>query len=252
MSGLRLTFVFGNFEKMAEFVIDKWRDISSEAIGSRGFFSVALSGGKTPVKIYRRLAGEVGKGLLRRKTHIFFVDERFVPATDKDSNYRMIRETLLDGAGVPMRNIHSLNTNLPDPASAAERYERDIASFFKLSGHNIPEFDLIMLGIGVDGHTASLFPGSPALEEKKRLASAVIFSGKKHSRITLTLPVLNKAKHVIFLVTGKRKAEVLRAVIQESDPSLPASLVAPDNGNLLYLADSNAGSLLREKEKKRV
>ena len=246
-----MIFVFEDDGKMADFVVAKWRDISSEAIRSRGLFTIALSGGRTPIELYRRLAGEGGKGILWYKTHVFFVDERFVPNTDADSNYRMIEETLLDGAGVPLGNIHPIPTDLPDPASAAERYERDIALFFGLPEDGVPEFDLIMLGIGADGHTASLFPGSPALSEKRRLVAAVVPGEEKHDRITLTLPVLNKAKNVIFLVTGNEKAEVLRDVMQGSDISLPASMVMPEEGGLLYLADAGAGSLLKEEGENR-
>ncbi len=246
MNSSRVTFVFEDIGKMADFVVSKWRDISSQAIRSRGFFSVALSGGKTPIEAYRRLAGEGGKGILWHKTHVFFADERFVSSTDADSNYRMIKETLLDGAGVPLGNIHPVPTELSDPVSAAERYERDINLFFRLPAGGIPEFDLVMLGIGTDGHTASLFPASGVLDEKKRIASAVIGRGN-HDRITLTLPVINNAKNVIFLVMGREKAEVLRDVLDKRDPSLPASLVAPESGSLLYLADAAAGSLLREK-----
>ena len=252
MNGSRLTLVFENDWKMADFVAAKWRDISSEAIRSRGLFTVALSGGKTPKEVYRRLAGEGGKGILWYKTHVFFVDERFVPNADADSTYRMIKETLLDSAGVPLGNIHPIPTDLSDPVSAAGRYERDIALFFGLPEDGIPEFDLVMLGIGTDGHTASLFPGSPALSERSRLVAAAAPGGKKHDRITLTLPVLNKAKNVIFLVTGKEKAEVLRDVLQGSDISLPASLVVPEEGGLLYLADADAGSLLKEEGKKEI
>ena len=252
MNGSRLTLVFENVGKMTDFVVAKWRDISAEAISSRGFFTVALSGGKTPVDVYRRLAGEGEKGILWYKTHVFFVDERFVPSTDADSNYRMIKETLLDGAGVPLGNIHPIPTDFSDPVSAAERYERDIALFFGLQEDDIPEFDLVMLGIGSDGHTASLFPGSPALSEKRRLVAAVAPGREKHNRITLTLPVLNKAKNVIFLVTGREKADVLRDVMQGGDISLPASLVVPEGGALLYLADAGAGSLLKEEGKKEI
>jgi 6-phosphogluconolactonase len=246
----RLSFVFDDNDTMADFFIAKWREISSGALKERGSFAVALSGGKTPVPFYRKLAGEQGGVAQWNKTHVFFVDERFVPDTDTDSNYRMIKEILLDTADVPLDNIHSIPTGLPDPMSAAERYERDVALFFKLSGDSMPEFDLIILGIGTDGHIASLFPGSPALKEKKHFVTAVIIGGEMHNRITLTLPVLNKARNVIFLVTGKEKAKVLRDVLQVSDLSLPASLVAPEKGSLLYLADSGAGSLLRKKEGK--
>jgi 6-phosphogluconolactonase len=233
---------------MADFFIGKWSEISSEAIKKRGSFSVALSGGNTPFPFYRKLAGQQQVASEWSKTHIFLVDERFVPDTDPDSNYRMIKETLLDSAGVPPGNVHAIATDLPDPISAAEHYERDIALFFNLSGDGIPEFDLITLGIGTDGHTASLFPGSPALKEEKRLAAAVVPGGKMHSRVTLTLPVLNKARNVLFLVTGEEKAKVLRDVSKGSDLSLPASLVAPGKGGLLFLADFAAGSLLGEKQ----
>ncbi len=251
MSNRRFTFVFEDPEKMAEFAIAKWRDISSEAIRLRGYFAVALSGGKTPVDFYRRLAGRGGAGPRWRKTHVFLVDERFVPDTDKDSNFRMIKETLLDSVRIPGKNIHYIQTDLTDPASAAERYENDIAFFFGLSGGALPEFDLVMLGIGTDGHTASLFPDSAAVREKKRLAIATSAGRKKHMRITLTLPVLNRARNVIFFAAGREKAKVLRAVVKEMDSSLPASLVSPESGRLLFLADSDAGSLLGEKEKKR-
>lgn len=248
MNSSRVTFVFDDCEKMAEFVIAKWKDISSEAIRIRGRFTAALSGGKTPIGVYRRLASEKSFGLLWNKTHIFFVDERFVPHTDADSNYRMIKETLLDSAGVPPGNIHPINTDLPDLKSAAERYERDISLSFRLSGDMLPEFDLVMLGVGTDGHTASLFPGSTALEEKKRITAAVILGPEKHSRITLTLPSINNARNVMFLVTGSEKAKVLRAVVQKMDLSLPAALVAPEKGDLLFLADSDAGLLIKENQ----
>lgn len=251
MNSSKVTFVFEDIGKMADFVVAKWRDISSEAIRARGFFTVALSGGKTPIEVYRRLAGEGGKRILWYKTHVFFVDERFVPYTDEASNYRMIKETLLDGAGVPLGNIHPIPTDLSDPVSAAERYERDITLFFRLPEDGIPDFDLVMLGIGSDGHTASLFPGSQALSEKRRLVAAVAPGMEKHNRITLTLPVLNKAKNVIFLVTGREKAEILRDVLQGSDISLPASMVMPEEGGLLYLADAGAGSSLKEKGENR-
>jgi 6-phosphogluconolactonase len=250
VNSLRQTLVFDDTGKMADFFIAKWREISDEAFKKRGFFAAALSGGKTPLPFYRKLAGKQREIAQWNKTHIFFADERYVPDTDPDSNYRMIRETLLDSVGVPLENIHCIPTYLPDPISAAEVYEKDVALFFSLPEGGMPEFDLIALGIGTDGHTASLFPGSPALKEKRRLVTAVIPGGKVPNRITLTLPVLNKARNVIFLVTGKEKAKVVRGVLKDRVPSLPASLVVPERGSLLYLADSAAGSLLVEKEGK--
>lgn len=245
MNSSRPVFVFDDNDKMADFFVSKWREISSAAVEERGHFAVALSGGKTPVPFYIKLGRQKGEGSGWSKTHIFWVDERFVPDTDPDSNYRMIRETLLDPADVPLGNIHPVRTDLPDPISTAERYQKEVALFFNLPEGCIPEFDLIILGIGTDGHIASLFPGSPALKEKKRLVAPVIADGKMHKRVTLTLPVLNKARNLIFLVTGKDKTKVLSEAIKGSDSSIPASLVVPENGRLFYLADADAGALLR-------
>jgi 6-phosphogluconolactonase len=229
---------------MADFIIAKWHEISSEAIRERGYFAVALSGGKTPVPLYRKLAKEQGEIMPWDKTHVFLVDERFVALTDSDSNYRMIRETLLDAVPIPSGNVHFVQTGLADPVEAAGRYGADLAGFFRLPKGIFPEFDLILLGLGEDGHTASLFPGSPTLNEKKRLVSAVILGGEMHNRITLTLPVLNNARNVFFCVTGKVKARVLRDVVEKRRASFPASLVSPERGRLLFLADAEAGGLL--------
>ena len=135
-------------------------------------------------------------------------------------------------------------TGLPDAASAAKKYEEMLIFFFGLSDGEFPVFDLILLGLGTDGHTASLFPGSRALQEEERLVDSAVLGNARHDRITLTFPVINSAKNVLFLVTGKDKAEVLREVAEERNAALPASAVAPGRGRLLFLADPDAASRL--------
>jgi len=239
--------VFEDTRLMVEFLVRKWQEISQDSVERHGFFAVALSGGRTPGDFYHALA-EHKEMVLWDRTHIFLVDERFVPDTDSDSNYRMIRDALLYKAPIPAQNVHPISTAGPDPASCAKMYEEDLQRFFELLPSQLPVFDLVMLGMGADGHTASLFPGSPVLDWADRLAGEVSTAAGEHSRITLTLPVINNARNIIFLVTGKEKAEVLRDVIGKRGMKLPASLVKPGSGDLLMLADSGAAMLLPEKD----
>jgi 6-phosphogluconolactonase len=239
--------IFDDQDQMSGFMVGKWKEISEEAIARRGVFVVALSGGKTPVNFYQTLAEN--KGVLPwHKTHLFLADERFVPFEDKDSNYRLLRKTLLDKIEIPQENIHPFPTGRSTPEVSARVYEEDLRIFFKLNPEKYPEFDLILLGIGEDGHTASLFPGSPVLKERDALTAAVILDEVKHHRITLTLPVINHARRVVFLVSGKSKASVLEKVVRQKDLSLPASMVNPDTGKLLFLSDSEAASMVTPHE----
>ncbi len=242
--------VFKERRTMVASVVRKWREISRDAVEKKGFFAAGLSGGNTPEGFYRGIA-EQGDTALWDKTYIFLVDERFVPDTHKDSNYRMIRETFLKRVSVPAENIHPIPTVGTDPVSAARKYEEEMSRFFGLSAGELPEFDLLLLGIGRDGHTASLFPGSVALSESRSLVSAVFLDEERHDRITLTLPVINNARNIFFLVTGRDKAEALRGVIEKKNTGLPASLVMPRRGSLLILADFEAATLLSEKEYER-
>ena len=235
--------IFDDKDQMSGFMVRKWEEISEEAIERKGVFAAALSGGKTPVNFYQTLAEN--KGMLSwNKTHLFLVDERFLSFEDKDSNYRLLRNTLLDKIEISQENIHPIPTGSSTPQISARVYEEDLRIFFKLRSEQYPEFDLILLGIGEDGHTASLFPGSPVLKERDSLAAAVILDEIKHHRITLTLPVINHARQVVFLVSGKGKASVLKKVVSQKDPSLPASMVNPDRGRLLFLSDSEAASMV--------
>jgi 6-phosphogluconolactonase len=228
---------------MSEFMIKRWEEISKDAIERRGYFAAALSGGRTPIIFYRRLA-EWGNRPCWDKTHLFLVDERFVSFDDKDSNYGMMRETLFQKIPIPQENIHPIPTGKGSLEISAREYEKDLRRFFKISKGQHPALDFILLGIGEDGHTASLFPGSEALSERRHFTAAVRLDELRHHRITLTLPVLNHADHVIFFVKGKNKAPVMRKIIKREGPLLPASMVQPKSGNLLFLIDREAGSQL--------
>jgi 6-phosphogluconolactonase len=247
VDGSRRVLVFKDYNAIGAFLLRKWQEISADAVRRRGSFAVALSGGGTPRDFYRRLAGHKGN-LPWDKTHIFFVDERFVPEIDSDSNYRMIRETLLRDVPVSPGHVHPISTAGSDPSLSAQKYEGDLSDFFGLVPGALPDFDLIMLGIGRDGHTASLFPGSALLAEKGRLAGVALPGHGKHDRITLTLPVLNNARNVIFLASGREKARAVREAFEKRDPGLPASLVRPVRGNLIILTDDDAASLLPEED----
>lgn len=234
--------IFDDEKQMLKFMIEKWENISHERIERRGYFTVALSGGKTPIVFYQKLAEWDNKSFWKR-THVFLVDERFVPFEDEDSNYRMLREALLGKIPIPQENIHPIPTEKVSLETSVREYEKDLESFFKVSKGQFPDFDLILLGIGEDGHTASLFPGGKALSERDHLTAAVVVDETRHDRITLTLPVINHAEHVIFFVTGANKAPVLKKIIA-GDVSLPASLVQPRSGKLLFVIDREASSQL--------
>jgi 6-phosphogluconolactonase len=235
--------VFDRKEEIYDFIIRTWDKVSRRAIERKGVFFVGLSGGKTPVDLYHRLSGT--KEMLGwEKTHIFLVDERFVPFDHPDSNYRMLKETLFDHVPIPRENIHPIPTEGSTLEASAAAYEENLKKSFGLSEDRFPEFDLLILGIGEDGHTASLFPGSSVVNERISLVAPVPLNETKHARITLTLPVINHARHILFLVTGKDKAHVLRKIVDEKDGSLPASMVHCKRGSLTFVLDREASLLL--------
>ncbi len=239
--------MFKNIEQMADFAVEKWANISNAEIKNKGYFSAALSGGKTPVTFYKKLSG--GGTLPWDNTHIFIVDERFVPYESDENNYHMINRMLLRHVGIRPKNIHPILTSEFSPQTSAERYEADIISYCKTVRTKLPQFDFIVLGIGEDGHTASLYPDTPALKEKQRFAVCITPSDKtKRERITLTLPVINNARNIIFLAAGENKAKIVREVIKEKNSLLPAAMVKPKEGKLIFLLDEAAGSLLSKRK----
>jgi 6-phosphogluconolactonase len=228
---------------LAQFAAQEFHRLAEAAVQERGRFSVALSGGNTPRAVYSLLASE-HKELPWDRIHIFFGDERHVPPDHPDSNFRMAREALLNKVPIPEKNVHRVHAELDAEAAAAE-YEQQLVNFFHLRNHEWPRFDLIFLGIGEDGHTASLFPGSKAVSEGSRRVVANWVEKFKTFRITLTFPVLNHAAEVVFLVSGAAKAKILSEILQPGTQKYPAQSVQPDNGRLLWLVDQEAGSLLR-------
>ncbi|MGA2744316.1 MAG: 6-phosphogluconolactonase [Candidatus Sulfotelmatobacter sp.] len=223
---------------------------ATDAVAQRGRFTIALSGGSTPKGLFNLLATNALTVLPWDRMFFFWGDERHVPPTDPDSNYRMADETMLSKVPVPPGNVFRMAAENPDAAAVAEDYEKTLRKFFALEPGQFPRFDLILLGMGPDGHTASLFPGTAGLQEKSRLVIANWVEKMKTSRLTFTLPVLNAARCVAFLVSGTDKAAVLRTVLEEDVPAeqYPAKLVRPTDGKLIWLVDRAAASELSSKK----
>ncbi len=212
-------------------------DIVHGAIADRGRCTIALSGGSTPKPLYAALATQdISWDML----HIFWGDERYVPHDHPDSNYRMTREVWLEQAAIPSAVVHPMPTDLPSPEQAAEQYEADLRALFQVSAGVVPAFDIVLLGMGDDGHTASLFPHTPALTVYDRLVTVGNKDGQP--RLTVTVPVINQARNVIFLVSGASKRPALAQVFADAGDAdmYPARLVQP-SGNLWWLLDTDAG-----------
>jgi 6-phosphogluconolactonase len=218
---------------------------AAEAVRARGRFTVALSGGSTPKRLYALLAT---KGSIPwDKVFFFWGDERHVPPDDAESNYRMANEAMLSKVSVPAANVFRVRGEEKDASNAAQQYEKDVQQFFHLSPGEFPRFDLIFLGLGPDGHAASLFPKSAALTERRRLVVANWVEKFETDRITFTFPVLNAAACVMFLASGPDKAQILREVFENRSANLPSQAIRPTNGKLLWLVDSAAASNLSAK-----
>ena len=214
------------------------------AIGAQGRFSVALSGGSTPKALYSLLAGNYASFPWNR-TFLFFGDERHVPPTDTESNYRMVHESLLTKITIPSENVFRVPAENPDADAAASEYEAQLRKFFDLKRGEFPRFDLILLGLGPDGHTASLFPDSKALEETSRLVVANWVAKFNTHRITFTFPVLNQAADVMFMASGADKADMVHQVLEtKPTPPFPSQRVQPSNGKLLWMLDQAAAAKL--------
>jgi len=221
---------------------------AKEAVEATGLFTVALSGGSTPAGMFALLAGDPAyrDHVEWDKVRFFWGDERHVPSDHKDSNYRMAQETLLSKVNVAAEHVFRIEAEEEDASIAASEYEKTLREFFTLKKGEWPRFDLIFLGMGADGHTASLFPGTKALREGNRLVVSNWIGKLDADRITLTPPVLNNAARVIFLIQGDEKAPALKAVLEgpyEPD-QLPAQLIRPRRGKLLWLIEQSAGRLL--------
>lgn len=236
-------------QELSEAAAEEVLRAAKEAVAQRGRFTIALSGGSTPKNLFNLLATNARNVLPWDRTFFFWGDERHVPPTDPDSNYRMAEETMLSKIPVAAGNVFRMAAENPDAAAAAEAYEQTLRKFFQLEPGQVPIFDLILLGMGPDGHTASLFPNSAGLQEKSRLVIANWVDKLKTNRLTLTLPVLNAARCVAFVVSGADKASVLKTVLEDDVPGeqYPSKLVQPTNGRLIWLLDRAAASELSNK-----
>ncbi|PJA76471.1 6-phosphogluconolactonase [bacterium CG_4_9_14_3_um_filter_65_15] len=225
----------------AEFVCG----LAQAALAESGRFAVALAGGGTPRPVYALLATPAfADRIAWDKVHVFFGDERCVPPDDERSNFRMAREALFDHVPLPPANVHRIGGE-DDPAQAARAYEQDMKLLFRTQAP--PAFDLICLGLGEDGHTASLFPGTAGLREQERWVVSQYVKTMKTWRVTVTPVLINAARNVVFMVKGSGKAEILKRVLAgpyEPDV-LPAQLVRPTSGRTSWLVDAAAGAAVR-------
>ena len=242
MSGAPELVVAADPQALASAAATRVRDAAARALGRRGRFRLALSGGSTPRALYHALAAAPGSVDWAR-TDLFFGDERAVPADDAKSNYRMARESLLEPAGVPAANVHRMPGEAADLDAAARAYEAELRA-----GAAEPWLDLVLLGMGGDGHTASLFPGSAALDERARLCVPNLAPVEPVRRLTLTYPVLLGAAEVLFLIAGRDKAEALRDVLgdREDPRRWPSQLIARrrDPAPAVILCDAEAAMLI--------
>jgi 6-phosphogluconolactonase len=238
--------VTDNAETLAETAAQAIVECATEAVTARGRFMLALAGGSTPRATYERLAQPPRRDLMPwERTWVFFGDERGVPPDHPDSNFRMANQALLLKVPLPPRQVVRIRGEAEDPEVAAAEYGRRLSEVFDIKRGQLPRFDLILLGMGVDGHTGSLFPGSPVLKEVFRPVAAVHATAASiPQRFTFTLPVINAAARVMFLVSGAEKAKVLKAVLREPGRGLPAALVHPTDGRLTWLLDRPAAALI--------
>lgn len=218
--------------------------LANEAVRARGRFCVALSGGSTPKSLFTLLASGAVPSIPWDKICFFFGDERHVPPDHSDSNYRMANEAMLSKVPLRPENVFRVHGEEKDAAVAAKAYEQALITFFRLKPGEFPRFDLVFLGMGPDGHTASLFPGSPALQEKDRLVVSNWVEKFKTDRITMTFPVINHAAFVMFMASGPDKAQPLRDVLENDASDLPSKRVRPVDGSLLWLVDRAAAGEL--------
>ena len=223
--------------------------IATESITTHGRFTIALSGGTTPRKLYGLLGSEPYRSQIDwTPVHIFWSDERCVPPDSEESNYHLAHEVLLSKISIPAVQVHRMPADMPDRNAASQEYENEMRRVFETDG--IPNFDLIKLGMGPEGHTASLFPHQAALHEQQRLVVPVSVPKPPPDRLTFTPPLLNAARNVLFLVAGSDKADALHAVLEGpyNPDEYPAQIVRPPNGKLTWMVDTAAAAKLQRRE----
>ncbi len=236
--------IFDDPQKLFQGAAEEFASQATAAVRSRGRFTVALSGGSTPRSLYTLLAQN--HSLPWDKVYFFFGDERHVPPDSPESNYRMARESLFSKIPTPDANVFRIPAENQDASEAAKAYEQTLRQVFNIPTKGFPRFDMVLLGMGPDGHTASLFPESSALQEKARWVVSNWVDKFKTDRITLTLPVLNNAAVAMFLVGGQDKAQPLQEVLEgkKSGELYPAKLIQPVDGQLIWMVDRAAAAQL--------
>jgi len=237
--------VFSNLEEMSWAAACAFEDLARLKLIDGKTFYAALSGGLTPRLMYQILAGRALLGRIEwQSVQLFQVDERCVPPDHPDSNYRMIREALLDNADIPAENFHRMHAEEADLEQVARNYAQELALALEPQNGLRPRLDIVFLGMGPDGHTASLFPGTEALEEQNAWVRPNLVQRLGMRRLTMTLPLLNASAHVIFLVAGADKAETLRKVLEGPPSELPAQRIQPVDGSLSWFLDEAAARKL--------
>ena len=229
-------------DSLIEKGLQRFVELYTTATNAHGLFHVALSGGSTPANLYQALVTHISAQTIDwQKVHIYFGDERMVPADHPDSNYRMARQALLDHVAIPDTNIHPIPTDCDDFEDCAQRYTDTLMAQLPLTREGVPVFDLILLGIGPDGHTASLFPGTPILLEYKRPVAAVHVADKNSWRISLTYPVLNHARHLLVLASGAAKKQVIHDLFghEAAEIDYPVANIQA-MGSMEWLIDTDA------------
>lgn len=237
--------ILDDAQSVASSATDEFVRLAQSAVDSKGRFTVALSGGSTPKALYSLLAERTAQkrspDIPWSKIHLFFGDERHVPPDHPDSNFRMANEAMISKVPIPAENVHRVHSENEDAAAAALQYDETIAQVFGLKENTLPRFDLVLLGMGPDGHTASLFPGTRAVHELRRRVVANWVPKFNSFRITLTRPVLNNAAQVMLLVSGADKAQALSEVMGSGSPDdYPVKYIQPTSGGLLWLLDKAA------------
>jgi 6-phosphogluconolactonase len=240
--------VYANPAEVARAAARLFVDYAWQTIAKYGQFMVALSGGNTPRMLFEVLASAEFRGQVDwAKVHVFWSDERAVPPESEESNFGMARRELLVRVPIPLANVHRMEAEKPSIGRAANEYEEVLRKYLRLDDRGFPQFHLIFLGMGGDGHTASLFPGTRVTRQTSRWVSTPMVVKLNARRMTLTLPVLDAAMRIVFLVAGPEKAQILHAVLQTKvDPPYPTQMVQPRNGGVkLFLVDEAAATLLQ-------
>ncbi len=238
-SSHKIQIIVAAVSQLENELIALFKNLAHQKLKSKKKFCVALSGGQTPVNFYKKLS-KIKNKRFWQGIHIFWADERFVDWEHPDSNYHLIKDKLLSKIPIPSKNIHPVKTDGYSVGAAAERYAQELQAIFKLNPYKFPVFDFILLGVGEDGHTASIFPGMKPDETKKPLTLGVKKLNVKYERVSLSLATLNAARNIVFLVTGFNKAAIVKRILEEKADLLPASWIKPKKGNVFFFLDKAA------------